>query len=544
MAFDFSQGTPVDTTGAATQTSPTSGAFDFSKGTPVETPKKKGIISRVNDFFSTNPILSGLQKVGEVVEGAATAVTSPLTRIPSTAIATTRGLGALGAYGIAQALGKEEAGWAIMAEEAAAQRRDTAQPKQFRPAQNMLEATGMGLQAGAMALAAPYAAWLSTLPGATAPLVGTVAGGASGLAGGAGAGLEASGTQGLGPLETVEKTTGSSMIGGAAGLAAGYATGKLSETTPKKTPKTEAKAERRAGVITQETGRNLKRAEEGIKVFKPEELKAAETYDDLVKVSDAKIRELKAGVDAEMAKAPNPVPLKTFDKTVPVKGGPPIKTNPVIDALDDLDQLYTKTSNPEALAAVRSLKNKAVAEGLTASEVNDLARRYGMEFKAFNPNTGNPPTTVTKIGYENTRSALKDSARSLLPTEQAKVLDEQMGNVIALRETAADNAEAYQNLLNKVEDRNIVEKVMRGIGQVVDWATFGGPKAFFHKVFLQSNVGLKTTNILDRQGTLLRDLKTVNALLNLPEDKFVKEISKMVEVAMPLITAGVAASQK
>jgi hypothetical protein len=69
------------------------------------------------------------------------------------------------------------------------------------------------------------------------------------------------------------------------------------------------------------------------------------------------------------------------------------------------------------------------------------------------------------------------------------------------------------NLENRIVKRNLIEKIGRALGTAVDLATFGGLRAFVARIF-PSNVGLKTMNSLDIEGSLAKNLETLKKLEN------------------------------
>lgn len=517
-------------------------------------------LGAVPDSFAKNhPLLNGIAGFGDILIKGGNALGSVLTTPLADVRATVRGVGNLGAYGLAKVAGNDAAANRIMTSEANAQIADrgasasaqNATPQELAlpigknfnsPDPNMTSAIGSGLKLGAAILAAPYSAWLSSLPGATSVGVGALTGGGTGLVSGIGSGLQNAGNKKLGVLDTANSASMSGVGGAVLGAGLGAAFGKI--FGPADQQAAEEKAKALVGKVTQETGRNLDKSARAVADFDKEDIKAiGGNYRNLTATSDARISALKSAVDSEMAKAPDPMPLSSFDKTYEAGSGK-VVDNPVIRAMNQLGELYTKTNDPESLAAVMALKEKAQNEGITAQEVNDLARKYGSEFQAFNPNTGNPPTSVTKVGYENTRSALKATARELLPTDTAKKLDAKMSDLIALRDASADMEDRVQQLQNKVDQRNIVEKVARGLGKAFDMATFGGPKAFITKLFFPSNVGLKTLNAIDLQDQLGANLAKANALLQMPEDEAVRQLTEMARAAYPALTAGIGAVTK
>lgn len=252
------------------------------------------------------------------------------------------------------------------------------------------------------------------------------------------------------------------------------------------------------------------------------------TYADLAHVSREKIKTLAAKVDEVLDADTNLYKVDDFAKTA-TAGAKTATTNPLTNALDNLEELYKNTDDVENLTRVQALKEKAAAEGLRLSEANEVAREYGSEFgsKAFSK-LDEPLTSVNAVRYENTRKALKEAVRGKMPNEAARALDGEMSNLFTLERLSKQMAERVNGLSQKIVERNLVEKIARGLGKAFDVATLGGPKAFVTKLFFPSNVGMKTLNSLDLQAMLMKNLKKLDRILDLDDVKAVEAlISRM-----------------
>ena len=151
--------------------------------------------------------------------------------------------------------------------------------------------------------------------------------------------------------------------------------------------------------------------------------------------------------------------------------------------------------------------------GLTAAEINQIAREYGTEFgsKAFSARTGDPLTSTNAQAFENIRTGVKESSRSFLKTDAARALDKGVSDMIRTKKLVDTMAEKVNALEQRVTKRNIVERVGRGIGTAIDMATFGGLRAFVARIF-PSNVGLKVQNSLDMQNALASNLRKLGEM--------------------------------
>ena len=301
---------------------------------------------------------------------------------------------------------------------------------------------------------------------------------------------------------------------GAALPAAGKAAGKVFRRTKKAPPV----PEKVAGKILQA---DEAQQEIGKRVLTRVDTKGVKTFKDLEGAVQKNIDQNLKKVDAEFAKDTTKTKLDKLSTG---------ESNFVDDALNDLDELYTKTRDPASKKRINALKEKAISQGLTGDEVNRLARQYGKEFggKAFSKRTGDPLTSVNAQAFENTRKGLKDSARGFLKTKEAQELDRQVSETIRVKTSVAKMKEKVTKLEQRVKERGLIEKISRQLGRAFDVVTFGGPKAFVSKLFFPSNVGQKTLNSLDLQEALAKNLSLLEKL----ESKNDKQVMEAIIKAM------------
>jgi hypothetical protein len=233
--------------------------------------------------------------------------------------------------------------------------------------------------------------------------------------------------------------------------------------------------------------------------------KGVKTFSDLnTRLSD-KIPELAKAVDNELLRDSRPYTMDRLT-TVSKSGGTRVEQNFVQNALEHLDELYSKTGDGQGLAGIKGLAARAGSQGLTKKEINDLARQYGVEFgqKAFSK-MGDPLTSVNAQLYENVRKGLKEVARRGM-SDTAKELDGQMSAIFNTQRLIQKNMEAAQKLAQKVDPRTMGEKVGRAAAIFLDTITGRAASGFISK-FFPSNVGLKQMNFLQLQDKLERNLK-------------------------------------
>ncbi len=301
----------------------------------------------------------------------------------------------------------------------------------------------------------------------------------------------------------------------------GYAFGKTAEAArggPKLTP------EDYAGEILQ--GDTTMRST-GAKVLGKLDTKGArgvETYDDLSQRLGSAIEENQAKVDTEYAKDNTPVRLAEL--TQRSKGIAPI--NYVSEALKGLQEFYSKSRDVQSAAWAKNMATRAKTTGLTPSDINTIAKKYGGEFgsKAFSRVTGEPLTSVNAQAYENVRSGLKTTARNLLKDDAAKTLDKQTSDMIKVKEAADKVREKVNALDQRIQQRGLLTKVGRAVGGVVDIATGGIIRGFFQKILLDSNRGNKSFNSLQIEENLAANLKKLQYLERVNDGTLVRIIKE------------------
>lgn len=286
-----------------------------------------------------------------------------------------------------------------------------------------------------------------------------------------------------------------------------------------------------AGQITQLPD---KATEVALRTLKNIDTTGVKTYRDLAKVLQENVDYNKKFVDREFESLKDkPRTLKDFTQTNTVKVGKKTisaKQNIVKDALRGLQQAYTASAQPEDALRIRALAQRAKTTGLTAKEVNDLAREYGTEFKAKGfSKFGEALTTTSDRAFENTRSGLKDLARSRLKSKEAVAADKEISDQLNTKKMVEKMADRVEKLGNRIQKRGLVERISRELGKYVDLATFGGPKAFITKLLFPSNVGLKTGNALDFQERLSKNLSLIQEIEHAPDGLAARLIAQLMK---------------
>lgn len=264
------------------------------------------------------------------------------------------------------------------------------------------------------------------------------------------------------------------------------------------------------------------------------------TYKQLGERINAKIPELAAKVDQELAKdtikysLPDGTPVEILKRygmddlatTTTTAGGQKVTQNFVKQAIRDLRELYGKIADPTSAKEMAELSARAEKDGLTRKEVNDLARKYNVEFgeKAFSKKSGEALTSTNAEKFETIRKGLKDVSRRGLSPEAAAA-DADMAALYNTRRLVNKVEDGVTKLAQKIEKRGIGEKLGRAIGIGLDVITGGAAKGLIEK-FIPRGVGNKVMNALDLEEKLGRNLKIVNrALAAKTDDEMIKILS-------------------
>jgi len=258
------------------------------------------------------------------------------------------------------------------------------------------------------------------------------------------------------------------------------------------------------------------------------------TQADLKKVFDDAIPTIAKRVDDELAKDTGVYNLEALAVPQVTKAGKEIRTDYITRALDGLDELYTKLGDDVSKADIIDLKNKAMAEGLTRKEVNDLARTYNSEFadKAFTA-TGDIKSGFNAEVYESTRQGLKQAARAGIGGEEAKLLDESLSAIYDARRIAERNANAVNAMKQRIEEKGWIGKGVRGVFEASDMVTGGAVRALRDAV-LARGAGLKLQNALELENKLQKNLEVINRALKAKTEKQAGEILKELKAVEPI----------
>lgn len=261
-----------------------------------------------------------------------------------------------------------------------------------------------------------------------------------------------------------------------------------------------------AGTIVQGKSADIAKAKSALSSIDVSDIK---TYDDLHTALDDKITNLSSKLDETLGTNKEAKTLDNLSLKSKVNGQE-VSHNYVDDALKQLKEFYTKTNAPEKAAKIEQLQTKAASDGLTAKELNDIAKMHGADLNAFNAN-GEAASGITKQAAENTRTGLKSTAREMFDNPLYKTADKEISGLIRTKDLVGKMSEEVNKLQQKVKERTWGEKAGRLFGQVINLVGMNSPKGFV-EYFLGRGTGLKTLNALDLEAKLNKNLKSLQAI--------------------------------
>lgn len=268
--------------------------------------------------------------------------------------------------------------------------------------------------------------------------------------------------------------------------------------------------------------------EPGVRALAEIDINGTTKFSTLSKKIDQKTKELLPKVDQALEKDTNLYKLSDLKLTKKSPSGVNVDMNPVEDAINHLEELYRSTNDRVKLQTLNELKDKAKNTGLTRVEVNNLSRQYGTEFgeKAFGK-TGEPRTSVNAISYENTRSNLKDVARSGPGGQEAGKIDAVISSLINTNKLVKKNIEGVQKLSSRIAERGLLEKFGHYTTKYLDLLS-GGTLRGLVGGLLPRGVGNKVLNLLDLEEKLGSNLKIIKEALKADGNDIEKFIKKLI----------------
>lgn len=263
------------------------------------------------------------------------------------------------------------------------------------------------------------------------------------------------------------------------------------------------------------------------------------SYSDLAEAIDQQIEGLSTKLDDGLDTV---VGTKTLDQleTTVTRGKTTIKSNPVAEALDQLEEFYISTNNKEKQAAISEIRRKAQTEGLTVKELNNLARLHGQDINAFYA-SGQAASGLTQQAAENTRKAIKSTARELFGNPLYAEVDQKISELLTTRTLVEKMVNSVQAIQNKVVPRNFTQKVGNAIANLIDTMSGGAAKSFIQRFVKSGNVN--KVDALGLEKILQKNLKKMQELLKksgtMSERDLIKELEQLNEQLLyPALPSG------
>lgn len=265
--------------------------------------------------------------------------------------------------------------------------------------------------------------------------------------------------------------------------------------------------------------------------FKNIDLKGVKSRQELSqRLSSAMENQMKV-VDDYLSKDPRALSLDEYAIRTTNNVGQEVKTDVISNALTHLEDFYKQAGDDLSASNVNLIKQKAVSEGLTHQEVNNIARMYSEEFgtKAFNK-VGDPLTSVNAQMFENTRTGLKQAARGGLGYgAEAQAADKLYSAMNNTKRLIDKGVEGVNKLEARLKNRNIIQKLSYGAVKVINALTGGALKAGVEALGV-SNIGNKIDNWINLERSLQKDLEFIQKANNIRTDsaliKFIEDFSK------------------
>jgi hypothetical protein len=260
------------------------------------------------------------------------------------------------------------------------------------------------------------------------------------------------------------------------------------------------------GKIVQATGDDLAAAGRALPKVDASKVK---TFEDLRSTLDAEVKKNTAQVDTTLDQKPELYKPGDLEKRVPVQGGTDMVTNPVQDAIDQLRDYYDKTKNTQESARLAGIQNKFESQGLTVSELNEVARAHSRDLNAFNASGQIPATSLARQAAENTRQGVKEQVRQIAPEIQDT--DAHTSDLIKTRGLVEDMAEKVQSLQNKLQDAGYWRRGAAAASKIVDTLTGG----FMKSLLKSGQEGAGAKNPVEIQDDLQKNIQKLNELNSL-----------------------------
>ena len=288
-----------------------------------------------------------------------------------------------------------------------------------------------------------------------------------------------------------------------------------------------------AGRILQPAKGRTKQATDIIKTLRDTDLSNVKNFDDLADVTGAKKNLLVEQVDNILAQNPNKYTLDNLAITQKTNTGQ-VATKYVDRAIEDLAKNYKATGDDVALSNVSDMLSRVGADGISAKEVNDLAREYGRVFssRSFKAN-GDLMNSIGATAWETNRKGIKDTARNLMPDANLKELDSEISKLITAEERFKQLNELANVAKNKLQQLPLGGKLLSKAIEVMDTLSFGGVQGITSALRKQSGIaGKKFDDILQLEKMLEKNLGKLQEAMEVIDAVPVERLNSLLETKL------------
>ena len=316
-------------------------------------------------------------------------------------------------------------------------------------------------------------------------------------------------------LTQSDSTLGSVLGAGAIGAGVGAVTGGiLGAATPlavkvlspaQRALKRQQAASDAVGQILQ--GKPADR-EVGIKVLSSIDTEGVTTSQELADRVDENIKNIVDPLDRALETNTLRKVLNTLTNTVDVEGKS-VTSNYVADAINQLEKQYIKTNEVAKLAKIRQLRERAINEGLTVKDINDLARIHGEDLNAYNLN-GELASGLARQTAENTRMGVKSTARNLFGDKIAQEADKIISQNIRVKTLLNKQITATEKVRNRTLDPSFMQSTSALAEEALNVASFGFIRGMLASALRRGASAGTRLDALALEGRLANNLKIIN----------------------------------
>lgn len=241
------------------------------------------------------------------------------------------------------------------------------------------------------------------------------------------------------------------------------------------------------------------------------------TYETLLDATNKSKNKLMSELDDALTKSDKVFTPENTSKVISsAETGKTRTRNYVEDAFSYLKELYENQGLDDMYLKVDDLEEAYRTKGLSHPQLNNLAKIYWAENKAFN-RLWDKLSSKVALGHENVRKGIKSLVREWMD-ESVTALDKSYSDMELLSQAFGDMIKKVNSTANRTVKPTIMKQAGDVIGKGLDIATFwtaGGVLQWLTK----SNVGNKTLNNLWVQENLkgnINKLLRKKPPLNLP----------------------------